>query len=110
MISNNLFGGNLVSMVFSYFLHPTTGHGFKAVVSGIPSGDWFHLVVIYNNHGNSLTVYYNGEKVGSDLSKNLNPDVNRSSSSGSMVLGRLLTQVDGKYASVMADEVTLWNN
>ena len=79
-----------------------------AEVPGKPLG-WFHLAIIFHGATNGLSVYYDG-KLKNRRTTELRPSIPRSSSSGKMVIGRLSYNYDGNYASVMMDELAIWNN
>ena len=89
---------------YSYFLYTNT-RVFTVATSGFPDG-WFHLVVMYHGEGKGMEIYYDGIEFG------LNSVAygNRVSSSGHIVLGRLYTNRNDGYASVMVDELTLWDH
>ena len=84
-------------------------HGQYVVSATVaPPAGWFHLTVMYRGDGKGLMIYYDGETIGSATTKNSYTEIG--SSSGEVVLGRQLTNKDNYYASVMVDEVALWNN
>ena len=89
-----------------YEMKLTSGQ-FSLGVSGIPSG-WFHLVVsiVGPSNGEGLRVYYNGVLKGSDSSKG---GGTANGNSGQLVIGRRLVTVNGFFASVTVDELTLWS-
>ena len=73
-----------------------------------PTG-WTHIVLNYfgPNNGEGLTVFYDGEKVGGDNSKN--EELLSVSGDGRIVVGRRWTDSDREYTSVQVDELIFFN-
>ena len=74
----------------------------------IPTG-WFHLVLnfIGSNDGQEMVVYLDGEEV-ARVARKSTPGT-APQGDGRVVIGRLETDDDGYYGSIMIDELTLWN-
>ena len=72
-----------------------------------PSG-WTHVVLNYigPNAGQGISIYYNGARVGRDTSKHL---YQISTGDGRIVVGRLYTERDLRYASIDVDELIFFN-
>ena len=64
---------------------------------------------MYHGEGKGMKIYYNGLDVGLDRPMQTYTG-NRVSSSGHIVIGRLYTNQNDGYASVMVDELTLWEH
>ena len=73
-----------------------------------PTG-WFHLTIIYHGTGNGLSVYYDGELMG-NTKTSIGSLYDGVPSSGKMAIGKEEYDVDDKYATMVIDELTLWNN
>ena len=93
--------------IASYFIELPNG-GYAAVAGSTPSG-WFHLTLVYHGNGKGASVYYDGVRRDKDTSGFGNANI-RPSGSGVMVVGRQRYNYDGYYASVIIDELTLWDN
>ena len=93
-------------LLFSYFMELSDG-GYTVATTGIPDG-WFHLVVRYLGDGKGMKIYYDGNE-GTSLT-NRHGSTPKTSSRGNIVLGRQYTDTHERYASVMVDELTLWDN
>ena len=72
-----------------------------------PAG-WYHLVMNYigSADGQGITVYTDGAVQGSGTSKYTQTE---QPADGRVVIGRYYTDNDERYASVLVDELTLWN-
>ena len=70
--------------------------------------DWYHLALVYHgpNDGQGISIYHDGNLIKNDASKALR---DREESRGTVVIGKLYTDTDQHYGSVMVDELTFWN-
>ena len=75
-------------------------------VSSKPAG-WFHLTIVFHGADNGASVYYDGILMGTDTIQSWSI---RTISSGKMVLGRYIYDIDDRYATVEVDELALWDN
>ena len=70
---------------------------------------WYHLGFIYHGPNNTqgISVYHNGTLIWNDTSKALK--IFNSVSTGTVVIGKLFTNHNNRYGSVMVDELTFWD-
>ena len=70
---------------------------------------WYPLGFIYHGPNNTqgIWVYHNGTLVWNDANKAVKTFT--SVSSGTVVIGKLLTNRNNRYSNVMVDELTLWD-
>ena len=59
------------------------------------------------NDGEGITLYIDGEQVGSDIENYI---ASYSAGEGSIVVGRYYTDQDKNYASIMVDELIFFNH
>ena len=69
--------------------------------------EWFNVVMIYRGPEAALSVRVNGEVTTTDTL----PDkmTERNQNSGRMIIGKRHLRHNGRYCSVMVDELRLWN-
>ena len=72
-----------------------------------PTG-WTHIVLNYRgpNDGEGIRIYYDGTEVASNTTEGLG---SRSAGDGRIVVGRVHTNHDERYASVQVDELIYFN-
>ena len=70
----------------------------------IPYG-WFHVTWVFHGPSEGFTVYHeNGEQTDKVLTRR-----DYQNTSGTVVIGRRLTNNDGEYGSVTVDGLMFWN-
>ena len=95
-------------IMFSYCSYSVdvTNWSYGGEVTTKPVG-WFHLAFVFLGANYGLIVYYDGEemfRVTNTLDKSNQP------SSGRMFIGKSMYNYEDCYASVMMDELTVWDN
>ena len=72
-----------------------------------PSG-WTHFIINYigSEDGEGIRIYYDGVRRENDTSMNLN---SFNTGDGRIVIGRVYTDIDDRYASVQLDELIFFN-
>ena len=84
----------------------TDGNGWNRIgYSGVQVGNWYHVVLTYNNKAQSLSV--NGVITSGSFSPVGDSDGNVDTGSGNFKIGDLGTR--GKYANGTIDEVRIYN-
>ena len=70
--------------------------------------DWYHLALVFHgpNHGQGISIYHDGSLIKNDATKALR---DREESHWTVVIGKLNTDTDQDYGSVMVDELAFWN-
>ena len=70
--------------------------------------DWYHLALVFHdpNHGQGISIYHDGILIKNDATKALR---DRDESHGTVVIGKLNTNTDQDYGSVMVDELAFWD-
>ena len=70
--------------------------------------DWYHLALVYHgpNDGLGMSIYHDSILVKRNASKT---SKNHTESSGTVIIGKLHTDREGDYGSVMVDELTFWD-
>ena len=81
----------------------------------LPSDDddvWLHVVINYFGveEGQGFLVYFNGDKVTDENSERTEDDTPAAKSSGRIVIGRSFIEDDNHYASMVMDEVTMFDS
>ena len=92
---------------YSYRVSVSDGYFYQSHPT--PLWQWFHLALVFNEPEESegINLYYNGIQVAND-----NVERNRlfSKEIANMTIGRRYTDFDSNYASVLVDELMLWNH
>ena len=73
--------------------------------NGVPT-NWSHITLVYYGCCEKIIVYQNGTQIGVTfkVSGYYTP------TSGKLVIGRLLTDIDHYYGTVMVDDLKIWNS
>ena len=74
-----------------------------------PVVGWYHMVLVFHgpNEGQGISVYHDGVLVKNDPTKNVWSSYTENS--GNVVIGKLKTDTDEGYGSVMVDELMFWD-
>ena len=67
---------------------------------------WFHASLVFHNSSEGITVYHDGNQVATDDSKS---PASSDSRDGITVIGRRFSQIDNQYATLIVDELAMWN-
>ena len=78
----------------------------KTVRILIPSADWFHLMFMVQGENTDVTVYHN-KAVQTGTLDSSSSDF--SPSSGKTIIGKLTSDQELFYGSVIVDELAMWN-
>ena len=70
--------------------------------------DWYFLEWIYHGLGKGMSVYYDGVLVGKVTKLNMRGRDEQGQ--GHFAIGRRYAFYDYRYASVMVDELRIWDN
>ena len=77
------------------------------VTGGLPS--WTQVALVYHGTDAGVSIYYNGNFKTRDNSKAPHGGGSWASGNGKVAIGKFYVQSSGGYASVLIDELMLWN-
>ena len=80
---------------------------FHYAPSEPPSG-WYHMVLVFHgpSEGQGISVYHDGVLVKNDPTKIV---TNYSENSGIVIIGKLQTDSNEDFGSIMVDELMFWD-
>ena len=77
------------------------------VTGGLPS--WTQVALVYHGTDVGVSIYYNGNFKTKDNSKAPHGGGSWASGNGKVAIGKFYVRSNGGFASVLIDELMLWN-